>query len=134
VKWAQPNQRSPRQLQRPLVRGPRSDISDRSIRMQTTPPDTLVISHSYAYMKWTPQQQVYPVSDRHASRCSRSFASQPVPPSLVQASRCTRSFPGQPASPLSLALVSQLLQELRPASCRRAGSQSPGYHNEDHWH
>jgi hypothetical protein len=105
--------------------------SDKSIKMWIL--QTLVINHSYAYKKRTPQKQVCSASAQQASHCSRSFTCQSVLLSLLQASCHGRSFPSQLASSLSVALASRLLQELCMTSRVLAGSQSPGYHKEDRW-
>jgi hypothetical protein len=126
VKQVLPNQGSPRQLQLPLVcKLP----SDQSIKMGT--PNMLAsFTAMLTSIEHRSSDSAPPAITRAHQASSRSFVSQLVPWSLAQASCWARSFLSQPASPLSLALASQLLQELCPASCRQASSQSPGYHKE----
>jgi hypothetical protein len=120
---------SPQHLQHSLVRVPPSD-NDKCIKMRTS--DTLASvttmfakrehHNSKSTSSSTPADSA---SNRQHS--SGQPASQPALLSLAQASHCSRSFTDQPASPPSLALAIPLLQELQTASCRHAGSQSPGY-------
>jgi hypothetical protein len=94
--------------------------SDKNIKMRTSG----MVASVTAMLTWGKHCSSEPTlpmtaSTHQASHCSRSFIGQPVLLSLAQASHWGRSFPGQPASPLSLALASRLLRELRPGSHMR---------------